>query len=153
MHAAIKQLQLWHIAATPISYAVSYGYLNKHSKALNTAIEKQLAVVKKLDNSFLEQIYSQYFLVKSAFRGELIDDLDEVLIDLQAHSQQSSSCTKRLVTQLDENMARLNSTDKDEIFIAIKKICQTTQKFKLEQEKLLSNYWYQNSLLRYCTQN
>ncbi|MBA6295445.1 GGDEF domain-containing protein [Colwellia sp. MB02u-9] len=137
MHAAIKQLQLWHIAATPINYAVSYGYLNKHSKALNAAIEKQLAAVKKLDNFFLEQIYSQYILVQSAFRGELIDDLDEVLIDLQANSQQSSSCTKRLVTQLDDNMVRLNSTDKDEIFIAIKKIRQTTQEFKLAQEKIV----------------
>jgi diguanylate cyclase len=137
MHAAIKQLQLWHIAATPINYAVSYGYLNKHSKSLNAAIEKQLAAVKKLDNFFLEQIYSQYILVQSAFRGELIDDLDEVLLDLQANSQQSSSCTKRLVTQLDDNMVRLNSTDKDEIFIAIKKIRQTTQEFKLEQEKIV----------------
>ena len=137
MHAAIKQLQLWHIAATPINYAVSYAYLTKHSKRLNALIEKQLACVKKLDNFFLEQIYNQYILVQSAFRGELIDDLDEVLIDLQANSRQSSSCTKQLVTQLDDNITRLNSSDKREIFTAIKKIRQTTQEFKLEQEKIV----------------
>jgi diguanylate cyclase len=136
MYAAIKQLQLWHIAATPVNYAVSYGYLDKHSKSLNAAIEKQLATVKKLDNFFLEQIYSQYILVQSAFRGELIDELDEVLIDLQTNSKQSSVSTKRLVTQLDDNMARLHSTDKDKVLLTIKKIRQITQEFKLEQEKI-----------------
>ena len=136
MHAAIKQLQLWHIAATPINYAVSYEYLNKQSKTLNAAIEKQLASGKKLDNFFLEEIYRQYVLGQSAFRGELIDDLDEVLVDLQSNSKQSSLSTNLLVTQLDENIASLKSTDKREIINAIKQIRQTTQKFKLEQEKL-----------------
>ncbi|MBA6390028.1 GGDEF domain-containing protein [Colwellia sp. BRX10-3] len=136
MHAAIKQLQLWHIPATPINYAVSYGYLNKHSKLLNATIEKQLATGKKLDNFFLEEVYKQYVLGQSAFRGELIDDLDEVLIDLQANSKKSSLCTRRLMTQLDNNIASLKSTDKHEILTAIKQIRQTTQHFKLEQEKL-----------------
>lgn len=136
MHAAIKQLQLWHIAATPINYAVSYGYLNKHSKSLNGAIEKQLASKKKLDNFFLEDMYRQYILGQSAFRGELIDDLDEVLVELQSNSQQSTLNTQRLVTELDENIASLKSTDRSEIFNAIKQIRLTTQQFKLEQEKL-----------------
>lgn len=136
MHAAIKQLQLWHIAATPINYAVSYGYLNKHSKSLNSAIEKQLASKKKLDNFFLEEMYRQFILGQSAFRGELIDDLDEVLVDLQANSQQSTLNTQRLVTELDENIVNLKSKDRSEIFNAIKQIRLTTQQFKHEQEKL-----------------
>ena len=129
-------MQLWHIAATPINYAVSYGYLNKHSKSLNGAIEKQLASKKKLDNFFLEDMYRQYILGQSAFRGELIDDLDEVLVELQSNSQQSTLNTQRLVTELDENIASLKSTDRSEIFNAIKQIRLTTQQFKLEQEKL-----------------
>jgi diguanylate cyclase len=153
MYAAIKQLQLWHIAATPVNYAVSYGYLDKHSKSLNAAIEKQLATVKKLDNFFLEQIYSQYILVQSAFRGELIDELDEVLIDLQTNSKQSSVSTKRLVTQLDDNMARLHSTDKDKVLLTIKKIRQITQEFKLEQEKVFEQLLVSKSQLRHCAQN
>ena len=136
MHAVIKQLQLWHIAATPINYAVSYGYLNKHSKHLNAAIEKHLASAKKLDNFFLEEIYRQYILGQSAFRGELIDDLDKVLVDLHAKSEQSSHSTKCLVAQLDDNISRLKSTDKQQVFTAIKQIRQSTQQFKLEQTKL-----------------
>ncbi len=136
MHAAIKQLQLWHIPATPINYAVSYGYLNQNSKLLIAAIEKQLAVGKKFDNFFLEEIYRQYVLGQSAFRDELIEDLDEVLLDLQVHSQESTQCTKRLVSELDGNIASLKSTDKREILTAIKRIRQTAQQFKLEQEKL-----------------
>mgnify|MGYP003675488590 FL=1 len=137
MHAAIKQMQLWHIPATPINYAVTYGFLNKHSKPLNAALEKQLAHGKILDNFFLEEIYRQYILGQSAFRGELIDDLDEVLVDLQANSKQSAICTIRLVSQLDDNIARLKSTDKSDILTAIKQIRQTTQHFKHEQEKLV----------------
>ncbi|AZQ86034.1 GGDEF domain-containing protein [Colwellia sp. Arc7-635] len=136
MHVAIKQLQLWHIPATPINYAVSYNYLSKNSPALNTAIEKQLATRKKLDNFFLEEVYRQYILGQSAFRGELIDDLDEVLFDLQTNSEQSSVCTNRMVNQLDNNISSLKSTDKREVINAIKQIRQTTQHFKLEQEKL-----------------
>jgi len=52
MHAAITQMQLWHIPATPINYAVTYGFLNKYSKPLNAALEKQLAHGKTLDNFF-----------------------------------------------------------------------------------------------------
>tara|TARA_R110000737_G_scaffold191536_1_gene212958 strand:- start:490 stop:1503 length:1014 start_codon:yes stop_codon:yes gene_type:complete len=137
MHAAIKQMQLWHIPATPINYAVTYGFLNKHSKPLNAALEKQLAHGKILDNFFLEEIYRQYILGQSAFRGELIDDLDEVLVDLQANSKQSAICTIRLVSQLDDNIASLKSTDKSDILTAIKQIRQTTQHFKHEQEKLV----------------
>ena len=136
MHAAIKQLQLWHIPATPINYAVSYDYLNKKSKALVNAIEKQLATGKKLDNFFLEELYRQYILGQSAFRGELIDDLDEVLVDLHDNSKKSTDCTDRLVNQLDDNITSLKSTDKREIFTAIKQIRQATQLFKVEQEKL-----------------
>jgi len=136
MHTAIKQLQLWHIPATPINYAVSYHYLNQPSKPLNSAIEKQLATGKKLDNFFLEEIYRQYVLGQSAFRGELIDDLDEVLVDLQTNTEHSSLFTKRLIKQLDNNIASLKSADKREIVNAIKQIHQTTQQFKLEQEKL-----------------
>lgn len=136
MHAAIKQLQLWHIAATPINYAVSYDYLNKNSKQLNTAIEKQLSTGKKLDNFFLEEVYRQFVLGQSAFRGELIDDIDNVLVDLHANSKESSQSTKKLVSQLDENIAHLKSKNKHDIINAIKSIRQTTQQFKREQEKL-----------------
>lgn len=136
MHAAIKQLQLWHIPATPTNYAVSYNYLNKTSKALNGSIEKQLGSGKKLDNFFLEELYRQYILGQSAFNGELIDDLDEVLVDLQDNSKKSTHCTEQLINQLDENISSLKSTDKHEIFSAIKQIRQATHQFKAEQEKL-----------------
>tara|TARA_R110000803_G_scaffold113618_5_gene182075 strand:+ start:64872 stop:65885 length:1014 start_codon:yes stop_codon:yes gene_type:complete len=136
MHAAIKQLQLWHIPATPTNYAVSYHYLNQNSKQLNSAIEKQLATGKKIDNFFLAEAYRQYVLKQSAFRSELIDDLDEVLVDLHANSTQSSVCTNHLINQLDHNISNLQSTNKNEVFSAIKQIRQNTKHFKLAQEKL-----------------
>ena len=136
MHAAIKQLQLWHIPATPINYAVSYDYLNKTSKALNNAIEKQLATGKKLDSFFLEEVYRQFVLGQSAFNGELIDDLDEVLVDLKDNSKKSQHCTEQLVNQLDDNISSLKSADKRQVFSAIKQIRQATQQFKLQQQKL-----------------
>ncbi len=136
MHAAIKQLQLWHIPATPINYAVSYDYLNKTSKALNNAIEKQLATGKKLDNFFLEEVYRQFVLGQSALNGELIDDLDEVLVDLKDNSKKSQHCTEQLVNQLDDNISTLKSADKRQVFSAIKQIRQATQQFKLQQQKL-----------------
>lgn len=136
MHAAIKQLQLWHIPATPINYAVSYDYLNKSSKALNNAIEKQLATGKKLDSFFLEEVYRQFVLGQSAFNGELIDDLDEVLVDLKDNSKKSQHCTEQLVNQLDDNISSLKSADKRQVFSAIKQIRQATQQFKLQQQKL-----------------
>ena len=136
MHAAIKQLQLWHIPATPINYAVSYDYLNKTSKALNNAIEKQLATGKKLDSFFLEEVYRQFVLGQSALNGELIDDLDEVLVDLKDNSKKSQHCTEQLVNQLDDNISTLKSADKRQVFSAIKQIRQATQQFKLQQQKL-----------------
>ena len=136
MHAAIKQLQLWHIPATPINYAVSYDYLNKSSKALNNAIEEQLVTGKKLDNFFLEEVYRQFVLGQSALNGELIDDLDEVLVDMQNNNKKSTHGTEHLVNQLDENIANLKSTNKREIFTAIKQIRHATQKFKAEQQQL-----------------
>ena len=136
MHAAIKQLQLWHIPATPINYAVSYDYLNKTSKALNSAIEKQLATGKKLDNFFLEELYRQYVLGQSALNEDLIDDLDDVLVDLKDNSQKSKHCTERLVSQLDDNISNLKSSDKRQVFTAIKQIRDAAQQFKLQQQKL-----------------
>ena len=136
MHAAIKQLQLWHIPATPINYAVSYGYLSKHSKQLNIAIENKLASKENIDNFFLEEVYRAYVLGQSALRSEMIEDIDDVLVDLQTNHQQSAQCTKLLVSELDENIASLNSTNKHEIYNAIKNIRKTTQQFKQAQEQL-----------------
>jgi diguanylate cyclase len=136
MQAAIKQLQLWHIAATPINYSVSYDYLSRKSPLLNKSIEKQLAIGKKLDNFFLEEMYQLHVLGQSSFRNDLIDDLDEVMIELQENSSQCTNITDKLVNKLDANIASLQSTDKREILTAIRQIKRDTQSYKLEQQKL-----------------
>ncbi|WP_085300125.1 GGDEF domain-containing protein [Cognaticolwellia mytili] len=136
MHAAIKQLQLWHIPATPINYSVSYDYVNKTSKALNHAIEKQLSSGIKLDNFFLEELYRQYVLGQSALTAELIDNLDDLLVDLHDNNKKSAHCAEQLVNQLDDNISHLVSTDKHEVFTAIKQIRQATQQFKIEQQHI-----------------
>lgn len=136
MQTAIKQLQLWHIPATPINYAVSYDYINKASPKLNTAIDSHLNNYPQLDNFFLEEMYREHVLGQSSFRGELIDDLDDVMSGLQTSSDQSNTHSEQLMAKLDSNIESLKSANKREIFSAIKNIRQATHSFKLEQQQI-----------------
>lgn len=136
MQTAIKQLQLWHIPANPINYAVTYDYISKTSPQLNSAIDNHLIATTQLDSFFIEEMFRQHVLGQSNFRGELIDDLDNVMLGLQNSNTKSATYTNRLVSELDANIANLKSANKREIFTAIKHIRQATHTFKVEQENL-----------------
>ena len=62
MNMAVKKLLLWHLPVSPINYAVSYEYVNNKNIPLNTNIENQLALGKKLDTFFIEENYRQFIL-------------------------------------------------------------------------------------------
>ena len=139
MTMAVKKLQLWHLPASPINYAVSYEYISKKNTALNAAIEYQLSLGKKLDNFFIEENYRQFILGQSKFRDEIIDELDDVVTSVENNNQKSSQGIEQLISTLDGNLASMQSTDKKKVIAAVNKIRQVTQSFKLHQQKLAEN--------------
>ena len=139
MTMAVKKLQLWHLPASPINYAVSYEYISKKNTALNAAIESQLSLGKKLDNFFIEENYRQFILGQSKFRDEIIDELDDVVTSVENNHQKSSKGIEQLISTLDGNLSSIQSTDKKKVIAAVNKIRQVTQSFKLHQQKLAEN--------------
>jgi len=136
MNMAVKKLQLWHLPANPINYAVSYEYITKKNTALNAAIESQLSLGKKLDNFFIEENYRQFILGQSKFRDEIIDELDDVVTSVEYNHQTSSKSIEKLLFTLDSNITNIQSTDKKKVIAAASKIRQVTQAFKSHQQKL-----------------
>jgi diguanylate cyclase len=136
MNMAVKQLQLWHLPVSPINYAVSYEYIKKKNVPLNAAIENQLGLGKKLDNFFIEENYRQFILGQSKFRDEIIDELDDVVTHVEKNSQKSSLSINKLITNIDNNISHLQSSDKQKIISAANSIRQASQTFKLHQQKL-----------------
>jgi diguanylate cyclase len=135
MNMAVKQLQRWYLPVSPINYAVSYEYINKKNIPLNTTIENQLTSGKKLDNFFIEENYRQYILGQSNFRDEIIDELEEVVTHVEKNSQNSSLSINKLITNLDNNIDHLQSSDKQTAISAANSIRHASQVFKLHQQK------------------
>jgi diguanylate cyclase len=136
MIMAVKKLQLWHLPVSPINYAISYEYVNKKNVPLNTSIENQLELGKKLDDFFIEENYRQFILGQSKFRDEIITDLDDVVKNVQKNSHKSSLSVDKLISNLDNNISHLQSDDKQEIISAANNIRQASQAFKLHQQRL-----------------
>jgi diguanylate cyclase len=136
MNMAVKKLLLWHLPVSPINYAVSYEYVNNKNIPLNTAIENQLSLGKKLDTFFIEENYRQFILGQSKLRDEIIDDLDEVVINVEKNSQRSSSSINKLISNLDSNISQLQSNDKQKIISAANSIHHASKTFKQHQQKL-----------------
>jgi len=136
MNMAVKQLQLWHLPASPINYAVSYEYVNNKNVSLNAIIDNQVALGKALDNFFIEENYRQFILGQSKFRDEIVDELDDVVTHVEKNNQKSSLSIGKLISNLDQNISHLQSTDKQKAISAANNIRQASQVFKLHQQKL-----------------
>lgn len=136
MNMAVKKLLLWHLPVSPINYAVSYEYVNNKNIPLNTNIENQLALGKKLDTFFIEENYRQFILGQSKFRDEIIDDLDEVVTNVEKNSKRSSSSINKLISNLDSNLSHLQSNDKQKVISAANSIHTASKTFKQHQQKL-----------------
>jgi diguanylate cyclase len=139
MNMAVKKLLLWHLPVSPINYAVSYEYVNNKNIPLNTAIDNQLALGRKLDNFFVEENYRQLILGQSKLRDNLIDDLDEVVTNVEKNSQRSSSSISKLISNLDSNITHLQSKDKQKVISAANSIHHASKTFKLHQQKLVEH--------------
>jgi len=133
---AIKQLQLWHLAATPINYAISYEFINGKNAPLNMALKQQLAANKKLDNFFMEELYQQFILGQSSFRDEIITDIDELIDDVQHSNKKSVHSANNFIKQVDTNLANVQSNDQKKINLALNQIKAASKSFKLQQQEL-----------------
>lgn len=133
---AIKQLQLWHLPASPINYAISYEYVNGKNSALIAHIKQQLSLGKKLDSFFVEELYQQYILGQSSFRDEIITEIDELITDVQQNSRSSVGYADGLIKKIDENVDNLKSKNQQKIAFAIKQIEKASKSFKQKQQQL-----------------
>jgi len=133
---AIKQLQLWHLPASPINYAVCYEYVNNKNTLLITQIKQQISLGKNLDQFFIEELYQQYILGQSSFRDEIITDLDDLITDVQKNSQNSVHYADGLIKKIDDNVKHLRSKDQKKIINAIKQIEKASTSFKQKQQQL-----------------
>ena len=133
---AIKQLQRWHLPATPINYAVSYEYVAGKNNQLKSTIKQQLSLGKKLDNFFVEGIFQQFILGQGSFRDEIISDIDELISGVQKNSRHSTQSVNDFMKKVDSNVAHFKSNNQQKIDNAYNLIQKASRSFKLQQQQL-----------------
>lgn len=134
---AAKQMQLWHIPATPINYAVSYEYISGNNKALIKAIKAQLKLTPQLDPYFIEESYREHVIGQSNLRDELIQDMGKVLTHVQNGAQRSAKSMNGLIYHIDQNIQHIKSSDTRVSGMAAQKIYNASRTFKEQQRKLV----------------
>ncbi|MCO4799158.1 MAG: GGDEF domain-containing protein [Colwelliaceae bacterium] len=133
---AIKQLQLWHLPATPINYSVSYEFVNGKNSALISQIKQHLSLGKKLDNFFINELFQIHVLGQGSFRDDIITDIDELITDVQQSNQNSVKCADGLIEKIDANVDALKSQNQQKINNAILQIERASKSFKQKQQQL-----------------
>ncbi|OKY27042.1 hypothetical protein BI291_10440 [Thalassotalea sp. PP2-459] len=132
----IKQLQQWHLPASPINYAICYEYIIGKNPTLNQQIKQHLSLGKKLDEYVIQELYKQYILGQSTFREEIVTDIDELVDSLANNNQQSMNCANTLLKKLDHNIVNLKSNNQKAITGAIQQIEQASKSFRQKQQQL-----------------
>lgn len=132
----IKQLQRWHLPASPINYAICYEFILGKNAELNQEIKQQLSLGKKLDEYFINELYKQHILGQSNFRDEIVTDIDDLVNDLTSNNQQSITCADTLLKKLDYNIVNLKSNNQKAITGAIQQIEQASKNFRHKQQQL-----------------
>lgn len=133
---AIKQLQLWHLPATPINYAVGYEFVNKKNTALISQIKQHLSLGKKLDNYFINELFQLHVLGQGSFRDDIITDIDELITDVETSNQHSVKYANGLIQKIDDKVDDLKSKNQQRISNAIQEIERASKSFKQKQQQL-----------------
>lgn len=133
---AVKQLESWGLAATPINYSVSYDFVSESNKALSTAIKYQLSTGKKLDNFYMEAVYQQFILGQSKFRDDMLTDFDTLLNTVEDTTEESTSSVNGFISALDTNISDLKSSDGERSEAAYNNIAKASLDFKTQQQLL-----------------
>lgn len=131
-----KQLQMWHLPATPINYAVAYEFINNQKCKLAKAITAQLASGKKLDNYFIEELFQIYIMGNSSFRDEMITDIDHLITQSDKSNQATNKSAEALIKSFDDNLDTFSSGSKDLVSKAVNKIQLAANRFKQQQKEL-----------------
>lgn len=134
---AIKQLQLWHLAATPINYAISYEFVAQTNKALSAAIKYQLSTGKKLDNFYMEAVYQQFILGQSKFRDDMLAEFGSLIDSVQTNANDSTTSVDSFISKLDANLNDLKSGNKEKVTHACNNLTKATIEFKTQQQRLI----------------
>lgn len=133
---AVKQLQLWHLASTPINYAVSYEFVAQTNSALTTAIKYQLSTGKKLDNFYIEAVYQQFILGQSKFRDDMLAEFGGLLTSVQENTSESTLSLDHFISVIDSNIDELKSGNKEKVAHACSNLTKATVIFKTNQQRL-----------------
>lgn len=133
---AVKQLKLWHLATTPINYAVTYEFVAETNKALSTAIKYQLSTGKKLDNFYIEAVYQQFILGQSKFRDDMLVEFDGLLTSVKTNTSESITSVDSFISVIDSNINELKCGDKEKVNKACNNLTRATVEFKTEQQQL-----------------
>ncbi|WP_448549514.1 GGDEF domain-containing protein [Thalassotalea fusca] len=130
---AMKQLQQWHLAATPINYAVSYEYVNNKNAKLKKLIEQHLALGKRLDNFLFEDIYQQVILKQNSFRDGIVNDIDQLITTSSESNKHSQSSLNSFVQTLEREAPAIASADQKLISRAVQALQKASRVFKIQQ--------------------
>ena len=138
MLLAVAQLKKWQLAINPINYAIVYEYYKKSNKQLIAAIEKELGLNERLNGFFMENLYKEHLLEDSQFREEIMADLSQLLTVAQKDQELLSNSSDLLIKDLDANLPRLSSENKEQAASALQVIEQSFHNFKTEKQQLAS---------------
>jgi len=136
MALSVDILQQWHLPSTPINFAVSYAYISKSNKLLTLAIEQYLKLNKRFDDFFINEMYKQHILGESAFREDIITDLDDVLDIVQKCSQSSAKTMTNFIQKLDTNVEYIESNNVQHRQRGINQLKDAALKMKHQQQLL-----------------
>jgi len=136
MALSVELLQQWHLPAIPINFTVSYAYVSKTNKLLTLAIDQHLQLNKRLDEFFIDDVYKQHILGESAFREDIITDLDDMLDVVHKSSQSSASSMTGFIKQLDSNVESIESNNVQQRQRGINQLKDAARKMKHQQQVL-----------------
>lgn len=136
MALSVDLLQQWHMPVTPINFAVSYAYVSKSNKLLILAVDQHLELNKRLDEFFINEIYKQHILGESAFREDIITELDDILDVAHKSSQYSASSMTSFIQKLDSNVEFIESNSVQQRQRGINQLKDAARKMKHQQQLL-----------------
>jgi len=138
MSLSVDLLQQWHLPAIPINFAVSYAYISKNNKLLTLAIDQHLQSNKRFDEFFMNEMYKQYILGESAFREDIITDLDDMLDVVHKGSQSSVNSMTSFIEKLDSNVKSIESNNVQQRQRGLNQLKDAARKIQYQQQLLAS---------------
>ncbi|MBL4910308.1 MAG: diguanylate cyclase [Alteromonadaceae bacterium] len=139
MTKTVILLQQWHLPATPTNYAIAYAYISKTNKALNTAVDTQLNLGKRLDDFFVNDLHQRYILPAEEFRTGMVDDLGGVVDHVSKNSQTSLTSLHNFMQELDNSSEKISSNNKTLIQQGVDDLKHAIERLRAKQNQLVKH--------------